>query len=202
MVKIVDKAQKKKDIAEVCKKLLLKKGISSLTVSEVAKGANIVKTTVYDYFENKDEIVFYIMDNFMAEHDVLQKEKMRHLATTREKVKTFFNFFYEEAYMEYREIYKDYMSILLSNPNEKRIKFQTSVIELYHSWLKDLIEEAVQKKELRPIALRLVTGLFVVGDGLLVTNSTTALLSDLKQEFSEYIDALFDLLETKEVVGL
>ena len=198
MAKNIDKVQKQKDIAQACKELLLKKGISSLTMSEIAKSANMGKSTVYDYFKNKDEIVFYIMDNFMTEHDLLQKEKIQKLTSTREKIKTFFNFFYEDRYMEYREIYKDYISILLSNPNDKRVEFQTNVIEIYHIWLKDLIEEAIQKGELKPIASKLVTGLFVVGDGLFITSATTSLMDDLKKEFNGHIDALFDLIEIKK----
>ncbi len=198
MAKNIDKIQKQKDIAKVCKKLLLKKGICNLTMSEVAKSANVGKTTVYDYFKNKDEIVFYIMDNFMIEHDLLQKEKIKELTTTREKVKIFFNFFYEDRYIEYREIYKDYISILLSNPNDKRVEFQTNVIEIYHTWLKELIHEAIQNGELKSISLKLVTGLFVMGDGLFITSSTTALMNNLKKEFNEYIDTLFELIEIKK----
>ncbi len=197
MARTVNKLQKKKDIAHACKNLLLEKGLNNLSISEVAKSANIGKSTVYDYFKNRDEIIFYIMDDFMSNHDSFQQEKIENLITTREKVKAFFNFFYEEEYREYREIYKDYISILLSNPTSKRIKFQTDVIKTYHTWLENLVAEAINKKELKPSSLKLVTGLFIMGDGLFITSATTTIMNDLEMLLNEHIDTLFDLIEIK-----
>ena len=56
----VDKDKKRRDIAIACTELLLEKGIKNLTITEIAKTAGIGKGTVYDYFSNKEEIVFFV----------------------------------------------------------------------------------------------------------------------------------------------
>ena len=69
MAIIVDKIQKRKDIALSCKELFFQNGINDLTVSQVAKTAGVGKGTIYDYFKNKEEIVFEIVNILMQEHN-------------------------------------------------------------------------------------------------------------------------------------
>ena len=57
MPKIVDKEQKRREIALSCSNLIHEIGIRKLTVAQVAKTAGIGKGTIYEYFENKDDIV-------------------------------------------------------------------------------------------------------------------------------------------------
>ena len=82
MAIIVDKEQKKKDIALGTKALILEHGISNLTISQIAKAANIGKGTVYEYFKNKDEIVFELVEILMDEHN-LQKENIFQFSTNK-----------------------------------------------------------------------------------------------------------------------
>lgn len=49
-------------IALSCKDLLLENGIKNITVSGIAGVAGIGKGTIYEYFSNKDEIVFEILN--------------------------------------------------------------------------------------------------------------------------------------------
>ena len=46
MAIIVDKVQKRSDIAFSCKKLILDKGIKNITISEIAKTAGVGKGTI------------------------------------------------------------------------------------------------------------------------------------------------------------
>jgi len=65
--KIVDKEQKRLEIASKSKELLIEKGIAKLTVSEVAKNAGIGKGTIYQYFSSKDDIVFAVIDAYIED---------------------------------------------------------------------------------------------------------------------------------------
>ena len=60
--KVVDKEQRRKDIALACLDLIHEVGIKKLTVAQVAQTAGIGKGTIYEYFENKDDIVFEIIN--------------------------------------------------------------------------------------------------------------------------------------------
>ena len=61
--KLVDKEQRKQEIALVALDLFAEKGIEAASISEVAKAAGIGKGTVYEYFASKEEL---IVSAFMA----------------------------------------------------------------------------------------------------------------------------------------
>ena len=92
MAIIVDKVQKRRDIALSCSELLLEKGIKKLTVAEVAKTAGVSKGSIYDYFENKEDIVFEIITSHIEEYQVELNEKLNPKLSTREKVFLLFGF--------------------------------------------------------------------------------------------------------------
>jgi len=85
MAIIVDKIQKRRDIALSCNDLLLEKGIKKLTIAEVAKTAGVSKGSIYDYFENKEDIVFEIIRSHISDYQEELNEKINPDDTTREK---------------------------------------------------------------------------------------------------------------------
>jgi AcrR family transcriptional regulator len=194
---IVDKEQKKKDIALGTKALILEHGISNLTISQIAKAANIGKGTVYEYFKNKDEIVFELVEILMYEHNLQKENKLARVESTREKVKHFFSFFYVDEDRELREIYKQFTSIALTSPNEEMTAFQTECYILYKKWMEDIIDEGIKNKELAEEAKELIMGIFAFAQGLFIMSVTTSAIVDLQQEIDRQIDILFDLMEKK-----
>jgi AcrR family transcriptional regulator len=194
---IVDKEQKKKDIALGTKALILEHGISNLTISQIAKAANIGKGTVYEYFKNKDEIVFELVEILMYEHNLQKENKLARVESTREKVKHFFSFFYVDEDRELREIYKQFTSIALTSPNEEMTAFQTECYILYKKWMEDIIDEGIKNKELAEEAKELIMGIFACAQGLFIMSVTTSAIVDLQQEIDRQIDILFDLMEKK-----
>jgi AcrR family transcriptional regulator len=194
---IVDKEQKKKDIALGTKALILEHGISNLTISQIAKAANIGKGTVYEYFKNKDEIVFELVEILMYEHNLQKEKKLARVESTREKVKHFFSFFYVDEDRELREIYKQFTSIALTSPNEEMTAYQTECYILYKKWMEDIIDEGIKNKELAEEAKELIMGIFACAQGLFIMSVTTSAIVDLQQEIDRQIDILFDLMEKK-----
>ena len=91
MAIIVDKEKKRTDIACSCKELLLEYGIKNLTISQIAKTAGVGKGTVYEYFENKEDIVFEIITSFIAEHETKLHEIINLDMSTKDKI---FHFLY------------------------------------------------------------------------------------------------------------
>jgi AcrR family transcriptional regulator len=194
---IVDKEQKKKDIALATKELILKNGINNITISQIAKAAAIGKGTVYEYFKNKDEIVFELVEILMQEHNKQKEIELNKLTSTREKIKSFFSFFYIDAYKELREIYKQFTAIALSSTNEDMIKFQTECYFLYENWMKSIIQEGIEKKELKPKAKDFNEGIFAFAQGMFIISVTTNAIKDLQQKIDSQIDMLFDLMEER-----
>ena len=197
MAIIVDKKQKRKDIALSCKRLILENGISNLTVSKVAKTAGIGKGTIYEYFKNKDEIVFELVNVLMQEHNIAKEKKLSHLTTTKGKIKVFFDFFYNDEDFELRELYKQFIAITLISKPENMIAFQAECFDIYTTWIDRIVQEGISNKELIPHAKELVGGLFTYAQGVFIINETTNPTEDLKIQINSQIDTLFSLLEVK-----
>ncbi len=197
MAIIVDKEQKKKDIALGTKALILKDGINNITISQIAKAAGIGKGTVYEYFKNKDEIVFELVEILMQEHNKQKEAELSKFTSTREKVKSFFSFFYIDADKELREIYKQFTAIALSSTNEDMLNFQTECYFLYEKWMEAIIQEGIQNKELKPEIKELIMGIFAFAQGAFIMSVTTNAITDLQQKIDNQIDMLFDLMEER-----
>ncbi|SFV67575.1 Transcriptional regulator, TetR family [hydrothermal vent metagenome] len=198
MAIIVDKEQKRRDIALGTKTLILQEGINNITISQIAKAANIGKGTVYEYFNNKNEIVFELVAILMQEHNERKEAKLASYKTTREKVKSFFSFFYTDEDEELREIYKQFTSIALSSTNEDMIAFQTECYFLYEKWMENIIQAGIQNRELKPEAKELIMGIFAFTQGAFIMSVTTSAIIDLQQKIDNQIDILFDLMEKQK----
>ncbi len=197
MAIIIDKEQKRKDIALATKKLIFKKGIDNITISQIAKVAKIGKGTVYEYFKNKDEIIFKLVEILMEKHNEQKKVQLAKCTATREKVKNFFSFFYLKEDEELREIYKQFTAIALNNSNEDMIDFQTECYTLYEKWIEEIIQEGIEKKELKLKAKELIMGIFAYAHGIFILSVTTRAVTDLQQKIDDQIDFLFNFMEEK-----
>jgi len=195
MAIIVDKQQKKRDIALAAKELILGYGVNNITVSQIAKSANIGKGTVYEYFKNKDEIVFELVEIMMSEHNLKKEQRLKELSSTREKIKSFFSFFYTDEDAQLREIYKQFTAIALANTDPKIIFFQRECYVLYVKWMEDIIDEGITNQELKSESRELIMGIFAFAQGSFIMNITADMGEDLKLKIDRQIDLLFDLIE-------
>lgn len=197
MAIIVDKVQKRKDIALACKELFFQNGINDLTVSQVAKTAGVGKGTIYDYFKNKEDIVFEIVNILMVEHNESKHEKLNNASSTREKVKAFSSIFYDEKDIELRQLYKEFISISLTNPDKEMIEFQTACTNSYFEWFQTIIDEGIAKGELIESSQKFARGMFAMAEGIFISSVVTHTIDDVKKEIHQFADALFDLIEVK-----
>ena len=197
MAIIVDKVQKKHDIALSCKELVVENGIKNVTISQIAKTAGVGKGTLYDYFKNKEDLVFEIVNILMREHNLNLEQEITDAVSTKDKIKAFAHFFYDEKEYELRELYKEFISIALSSPDAEMTEFHSECSMRYHSWFDAIIQSGIDKNELIPHARKLVKGLFVAGEGMFLNASATNNLDTLEQDLNEFIDAVFTLIEVK-----
>ncbi len=195
---IVDKVQKRKDIALSCVDLLLDKGIKKLTVAEVAKTAGVAKGSIYDYFENKEDIVFEIIRTFILLYQESINEKLDHTLSTREKIFLLFDFLLNESgdFDKHHNIYKEYVGINFSTDNEKMVEFNKECREFLLEVKTQIIKEGIAKGEIKPQARELVNGLLALEKGYLFI--MWSLKKDIKKELNQVLDTLFDLIEIKK----
>ena len=197
MAIIVDKEKKRTDIACSCKEILLEYGIKNLTISQIAKTAGVGKGTVYEYFENKEDIVFEIITSFIAEHEKKLHEIINLDITTKDK---FFHFFYllheDENSNKQLNIYREFLAISMTNGTKEMIDFNIVCREKFTSILNQIIKDGIEKNELHTEAQGLISALITFELGLVVETHTVSL--DAKDEITHFLDALFKLIEIKE----
>ena len=194
----VDKDKKRRDIAVSCTELLFEKGINNLTITEIAKTAGIGKGTVYDYFGNKEEIVFEIFRNFIEE---LQQDIQKHAnsqISSKQKVFLLFDFFLCESkpYEKHLDVFREYLSISLSSKNQQMIDFNNECSVFVKNILEQIIESGIENGEISATSRQLVDGIIKVERGYMIISWVEA--KDLRAEFKDYINTLFDLVEIKK----
>lgn len=194
----VDKEQKRREIALSCVDLIHDIGIRKLTVAQVAITAGIGKGTIYEYFENKDDIVFEIINIHIEQYHQEFLKTIKDVKTTREKVMFFFKFVLDDSLENQKHFngYKEYLSIVLADDNSSMKKFNSSCRIFFIEQLKKIIEEGINKKELIPESISFVDGLLVFEKGL-------ALLKMTQEDFDtnnickDFLDNFFELIEIK-----
>ena len=197
MAIIVDKVQKRKDIAFSCKDLFVQNGINSLTISQIAKVAGVGKGTIYEYFHNKEEIVFELVNILMKEHSQKLHITLSEQSSVKNMVKKFSEFFYTDENSELRTIYREFVSIALMTPNKKMLAFQTECFNNYYTWFEEIFKRGVADGKLIPQAIGLVKGVFVTAEGMFIASTSTNAIDDLEKDLNNYIDNLFELIEVK-----
>ena len=85
-------AKGREKIEEICRKAALlfsEKGYQEATLADVSKAAGITKAGIYHYFTTKEELLFFILHNYMS--GVLEKARRNFTAkaTPKERIRTF-----------------------------------------------------------------------------------------------------------------
>jgi len=198
MAIIVDKVQKRKDIALSCRTLFLTNNLKDVTISQIAKTASVSKGSIYDYYSNKEEILFELVNILMQIHDESKHLKLLNASSTKEKILVFSDFFYDEKCEDLRELYKAFLSINLVARDDKMMTFQTECFHKYLHWLEEIIQSGIEKGELIPEAKFLAKGMYCSADGLFLAASTSYAIDNIQKELETYINTLFKLIEVKK----
>ncbi len=194
----VDKDKKRRDIAVACTELLLEKGMKNLTITEIAVTAGIGKGTVYDYFSNKEEIVFEIIRNFIEEHHRYLLSQSDKRTSTKQKIFYLFDFFLSEykSYEKHLVVYREYLSVTLSSKHNPMLEFNKECSGFIRNILEDIIDEGIKKAEIKDVSRNLIDGIMKAERGYMVIAWAEG--RDLRKDFKEYINTLFDLIEIKK----
>jgi len=195
MAIIVDKEAKRKAIALSCVELLLDKGINKLTISQIAKTAGVGKGTIYEYFKNKDAIVFEIITLFIEEHKELLRSIGSSNKPTKEKVFDFFFLLHKDENQGHLKIYREFLAIALHSGTEDMVKFSMACRSGFIEILQQILQDAIDRGEIKAEALGLVDAWMIFALGLAVETHTANL--NPKEELTQALDSWFTLIEEK-----
>ena len=192
MPKIVDKLQKRKTIAKSTCGLFVEKGFVNISINEIAKVAGIGKGTVYEYFSNKEDIVFELMSCLQDDYDIHLKQNLLNSTTVQEQVISLFDIFINdsEKVKIQRQIYKEFLAIYLNNPTDEIIQYHANLKEKYYLILSDILKKSISHKDISQDALKFIPSLLATVEGFFIVN-------EKKELILEYIENLFKLLIIK-----
>ena len=170
--------------------------MKNITVAQVAKTANIGKGTVYEYFENKEDIIFEIINMHIEYHHEKFLESIKDVKTTKEKVFYFFDFVMNETEENIKHFngYREYLSIVLAQENKAMCDFNTKCTDFFQNQLRIIIEEGITKGELLSIAKDFVDGIMLFEKGVVLMKMTQTAF-DAKLSCENFLNNIFKVIE-------
>lgn len=157
--RIVDKKEKKNQIIAAALRVFARKGFSESTVNDIATAAGIGKGTVYEYFQNKDEILNDAFRFFVHTQELDIEGILLSRAPAREKLERMLDLFTDLATVESQELIelmfifwsegiksKDSEGILINEMN----RFYHSYRELFTDILLEGMSDGSFRKNINP----------------------------------------------------
>lgn len=197
--KKVNKEEKRREVALKCFDLIHDGGMKRLTVAQVALTAGIGKGTVYEYFENKDDIIFEIINMHIEHHHNNFLEMIKDVKTTKEKIFHFFDFVMNDTEENLKHLngFKEYLSIVLSDENKEMCSFNAKCHLFFEKELEKMIEEGIENNELLPVARDFVDGIMIFEKGSVILKLTQTNFN-AKVSCENFLNNLFKLIEVKK----
>lgn len=151
--KIVDVDEKKKLISDKALEVFCTKGYYNTNMDDIAKACDIGRSTLYDYFKNKDAIFLYTMESFFDTLDGNMEEINKvHTLDTISKIKSIFNIVFD-AYIELAPMslmILDTWAILYRDKPE--LLGDTKIrMHKYRELLSEILRAGVEKKEIKKL---------------------------------------------------
>lgn len=190
MLSIEKKHEKRKKIARSTCDLFIQKGYINITISEIAKVAGIGKGTIYEYFANKEDIIFELMACLQEEYDPKLQKKLVENISLKEKLICLFDIFLndDEIVVTQRKIYKEFLSIYIHNKTDAMDRYNKNMMEKYQLILEQIFIDAIEKKEITSISLSFIPSIFATFQGFFM-------LGENKKMMLTYIENLLKLFE-------
>ena len=184
-------ARRRGEIMQVALQLFVRKGFSETSMREIAAAAGVGKSTLYDYFPSKDDILIaYVADEVQHMTADAQQIMAQDLTVTE----------------KFRRIMRKQLEYLLANKLQNlRISYETQRLgaeslqriqihrHAYQDMLCDLVREGIQKGELRPVNPSLaIRGMYALLTSTVYTSRPTGSQEEM---LSEAFDIIFNGLE-------
>lgn len=150
MARIIDKEEKRSDIALSAIHLFCEKGIQQTSIDEIAKSAGVAKGTIYLYFKNKEEIVFAIWDVFAGRHRAAFAKRVRDDMSAKEKILEFYNFSECEEEQNKEQVlmlYQHFVSSMLIDKTGLYTAYFESFFQEDYDFLSNALNEGIKRGE-------------------------------------------------------
>jgi AcrR family transcriptional regulator len=142
-------AERRWKIAQAAGNLIIEKGFNETSVAQIARAAGMGKSTLYDYFSTKDEILLFLIDQPLVEltqravaiitGDGSAVERLRHMMHMHLGVLLADKAYYLRLSLEAQRL------------NTESQQHYMEMRYAYQDLLRDLIDEGIAQGDFRPV---------------------------------------------------
>jgi len=186
-----EQAKRRHEIFHQVVSVFLKKGFQETSMREIAEAAGLGKSTLYDYFKTKDEIlVYYFEDQLNDLTEEAQKIAMQN-TTADKRLRQIM-----EMYLEYMQANKSLFMKISLESQRLRLESQKQIQEKRHAYqdlVRALIDEGVRESVFRKVNSLLAARLLISAMAPVIFGSRST--GSPKEMMKDTLDIFFKGIE-------
>ena len=170
--KIIDKQAKKQEILKIAMKVFAQKGVANTKMADVADAAGIGKGTIYEYFKSKEDILHEAFNYFVEHLNTVMAKHLFRIYDPIEKLKALVNGWIEvmkDTSIDFMEMMMDFWAEGVRQHQDTCLFDLNDMYNEYRIMVKAILEEGVERGQIRPINTTLVASILIGSiDGLML----------------------------------
>ncbi len=203
MARIIDKEEKRFDIARASIPFFAQKGIAQTSIDEIAKSAGVAKGTIYLYFKNKEEIILTIWDMLAARHQEVFHARITETMSAQEKIVELFNFSECKEDHDKEELlilYQNFLSTMLIDKTGLYTNYFATICQRDYDIIAECIQQGIAKGELEVHDVdKLTNSIMIFMEGTVIQAKMNNLnFEQTQSRLTQYIIFLLDQYTRKE----
>lgn len=195
--KLIDRAQRKHEIAEVALELFADHGVDGTSISSVARAAGIGKGTVYEYFTSKEELILSAFRVWLEEMSDLWQTAFETTQHPADRLRTYVHAIIHAYLDDDRTVKIMLRMIQMMLHNQEWLRGNPEVRDIFVSlrrhfaeMLQDGVTQGVFRPDIADEIPSLVINLFAYLDGIAFHYLANQEDIDLMQQVDFYLDRL------------
>jgi AcrR family transcriptional regulator len=184
-------ARRRREIFHQVVNVFVKKGFHETSMQEIAQAAGLGKSTLYDYFKTKDEILIYFFeDQLINMTEEAQKIALQNLSADKRLRQI------TEKYLESLQANKNLFLKLMQESQRLKLESQKQVQEKRHAYqdlVRALIDEGIREGVFRKVNSLLAARLLISGISTVIYGSRST--GTPQEMLKETLDIFFKGIE-------
>ncbi len=200
-----EKLAHRQEILDAATHVFAKKGFFNATLDEVAQESEFSKGTLYLYFDNKEDLLYSIIEDKTGEYLLSLQNVLRGERSFKQELNDLFKYFAEISFKD-TEFFKLLMSLhsqdfcILADKKAERFKSEHDKV---HEYVINRARKARDDGELRDIPPEAVNGMIHGAlDNMMIHRWNCKTLKELQEAVNYFIDILFNgIAKEKETLN-
>lgn len=186
--------RQRRRILDAAAKLFDERGIDRVTMAEITSASGVQASTTYQYFSNKDEIVWGILGTVMAEDTERAKQKIEGAATGLAKIRALLEFMADELSRDQAKVrFMAQFDAMYARhwPAERLLMLEAQINPRGFKYFSKLIREGIRDGSLRRDLNPEFTLHAVMNAVIGAQRRLASLGNKVEQEYGQPIERLF-----------